>query len=112
MSRNKTCPISNFTSEEDSDGMARFYVEARGLTNLFRRKGSDDLVEARIATERVNEQNVPNLKAKVALTVNGHSDRGPLSSTSPGSAAHSARCRKSEQPSDTSRRSLDPDKIC
>src|SRR5437879_1400843 len=35
-----------------------------------------------------------------------------LSAPAPGNAARSARCRKSGQPLDTSRRSLDPDKIC
>src|SRR5438552_9548706 len=35
-----------------------------------------------------------------------------LSAPAPGSAARSAHCRKSGQPLDTSRRSLDPDKIC
>src|SRR5213592_1209661 len=35
-----------------------------------------------------------------------------LSALAPGSAARSAHYRKSDQPLDTSRRSLDPDKIC
>src|SRR5437879_7747772 len=38
--------------------------------------------------------------------------REKLSAPAPESAARFARCRKSGQPLDTSRRSLDPDKIC
>src|SRR5881396_3015767 len=37
MSMNKTCPISNFTSEEDSDGIKDlFYLETGPLTSRFR----------------------------------------------------------------------------
>ena len=36
MSMNKTCPISNFTSEERSDGMSFYYLKTRDLTSLFR----------------------------------------------------------------------------
>jgi hypothetical protein len=38
MSMNKTCPISNFTSEADSDGIGMyFYPEPKGLTSRISR---------------------------------------------------------------------------
>src|SRR3989442_7436064 len=40
MSMNKTCPISNFTSEEDSDGMNFYYLKTRDLTSRFRSETS------------------------------------------------------------------------
>src|SRR5437867_9900690 len=36
MSMNKTCPISNFTPDEDSDGIDFYYRKTRDLTSLFR----------------------------------------------------------------------------
>src|SRR5436190_17408082 len=41
MSMNRTCPISNFTSEEDSVGIrVSYYRKTRDLTSLFRPKVS------------------------------------------------------------------------
>src|SRR5260370_36547693 len=40
MSMNKTCPISNFTSEECWDGMNFYYLKPRDLTSRFRFKTS------------------------------------------------------------------------
>lgn len=52
MSMNKTCPISNFTSEEDSDGIDFVYLKILTLTNLFRPYDFlDERFEARVAAK-------------------------------------------------------------
>jgi len=57
MSMNRTCPISTFTSGDESDGIAKHYLETRGLMNLFRSNHFlHQRLETRIATERVEQR--------------------------------------------------------
>ena len=70
MSMNKTCPISNFTSEEDSEGIrVRFYLKSRDSTSRFsqRRLNRRVLVvnrKLRVADD-VDKQDVPNLELHI-----------------------------------------------